>query len=87
MKFHKDIIFIIGHDCCMKLIGGYCLCFGGGLVTEKNVELAINHEVIHCLLNELEIDSDTLDNVWYMYPGKEKLINFLNDCKECGIGY
>lgn len=94
MKFNDDIIVIIGHNgATQDFDGSYYLFFGGyedaeefngTIVTEEEVELAINHEVLHCLIDSIGEDASKLDNIWYQYTPS---ISILENCKQTGIGY
>lgn len=96
MEFNDNIIEIIGHNGSTEdpfrpghyymFFGGYedYKEFNGTIVTEDEVEMAINHETLHCLLDSIGEDAGALDNVWYMYT---EPIPILVGCSEFGIGY
>ncbi|MFW6109137.1 MAG: hypothetical protein ACOC6N_01690 [archaeon] len=95
MEFHQDIVVIIGHNgASVTDEGEYYLFFGGyeyaeeyngTIVTEDEVEMAINHEVLHCLIDYLGEDASKLDNIWCKYDGKCHKI--LKKCSEMGLGF
>lgn len=94
MEFSSDIIIIIGHNGSWRcddgtyeiFFGGYQLAeeYNGTIVKEEEVELAINHEVLHCLIDYLGEDASKLDNIWCMYTDA---IPLLVGLKEVGLGY
>ena len=73
----SDIISITGHNALCLFDEGYEIMFGGyesykdfngSIVLEKDVESAINHEVLHAVLNIIHPPaSNCLDNIWWMY--------------------
>lgn len=95
MQFNDNIIEIIGHNGAAKFEGKYYLFFGGyeyaeeyngTIVTEDEVEMAINHEVLHILLDHIgEFEaSEALDVLWHVYGNK---IEILEGVKETGVGW
>jgi len=95
MEFHEDVIVIIGHNgASVTDDGKYYLFFGGyehaaefngTIVREEEVEMAINHEVLHCVLDSIGEDAEKLDNIWCKYDGKRHRI--LDHCSQMGLGF
>ncbi len=95
MEFHQDVIVIIGHNgATVTDDGQYYLFFGGyehaaeyngTIVTEEEVEMAINHEVLHCVLDSIGEDAGTLDNIWCKYEVKRHPL--LTHCNQMGLGF
>ena len=92
MEFNDEIITIIGHNGSAIWNGEYFIFFGGYeeayrfngvIVTEDLVESAINHEVLHCLMDYLGEDAEKLDNIWYVYGNCPK---YLEGCSYMGLG-
>jgi len=96
MQFNDEIITIIGHNGSTEdptrpgqyyiFFGGYEMAeeYNGTIVTEEEVESAINHETLHCVLDSIGEDAQMLDNVWHMY---REPIEYLKGCSETGIGF
>ncbi|MCW4048920.1 MAG: hypothetical protein NWE89_04205 [Candidatus Bathyarchaeota archaeon] len=95
MDFHPDIVFIIGHNGASVtskgeyylFFGGYNMAeeFNGVLVDEHEIEMAINHEVLHCVMDSLGEDAKTLDNIWFKYDVPYNPV--LSECSEMGLGF
>jgi hypothetical protein len=95
LEFDRDIIVIIGHNGASVtpdgkyylFFGGYSAAkeFNGVIVREDEVEMAINHEVLHCVLDSIGEDASTLDNIWFKYKVRHHPV--LNECSELGIGF
>ena len=95
MEFHEDVIVIIGHNGATVtedgkfylFFGGYeqAAEFNGTIVREEEVEMAINHEVLHCVLDSIGEDAEKLDNIWCKYDGKRHRI--LDHCSQMGLGF
>ncbi len=95
MEFHEDVIVIIGHNgATVTDDGKYYLFFGGyeyaaefngTIVTEDEVEMAINHEVLHCVLDSIGEDAEKLDNIWCKYKVRHHKI--LDQCSQMGLGF
>jgi hypothetical protein len=95
MEFNKDIVIIIGHNgASVTEDGKYYLFFGGyehatefngTIVKEEEVEMAINHEVLHCVIDSLGEDAQKLDNIWFKY--KVKHHKLLERCSHLGLGF
>lgn len=93
MEFNEDVVVIIGHNGSTIWEGEYFLFFGGlelaeeyngTIVKEEDVEMAINHEVLHCVIDSLGEDAECLDHIWYMYTDP---IPLLSGCAHMGLGY
>ena len=95
MEFHQDVIVIIGHNgATVTDDGQYYLFFGGYehaaefngiIVREDEVEMAINHEVLHCVLDSIGEDAEKLDNIWCKYKVRRRKL--LNHCSQMGLGF
>ena len=95
MEFHKDVVVIIGHNgATVTDDGQYYLFFGGYdraeefngiIVKEEEMEMAINHEVLHCVIDSIGEDAGTLDNIWCKYDVLHHPV--LNNCSEMGLGF
>ena len=95
MEFNEEIIVIIGHNGASVtddglyylFLGGYehAAEFNGIIVEEDEVEMAINHEVLHCVLDCIGEDASKLDNIWCKYEVKHHPV--LTHCSQMGLGF
>ncbi|MHA2394469.1 MAG: hypothetical protein ACXAEX_21225 [Promethearchaeota archaeon] len=95
MNFHADVIYIVGHNGAdvtrngeyYIFFGGYeeSMYFNGVIVTEEEIEMAINHEILHCVIDWLGEDAEALDRIWYKYD--VPFIPLLVGCTEMGLGF
>ena len=95
MEFTNEVIVIIGHNgATVTEEGEYYIFFGGYehasryngvIVKEEEIEMAINHEVLHCVLDSIGEDAQKLDNIWCKY--KTKHHKLLNHCNQMGLGF
>jgi hypothetical protein len=101
MKWDDEIIVIAGHvsachditfDTYRIYLGGYeyMLETGEGIpVGEHNIEHALNHEVIHCVMNDLGEQADALDYLWAREDGIWAMydVSFLEGLADIGVGF
>ena len=95
MDFHPDIVFIIGHNgASVTSEGKYFLFFGGYdeadefngvIVREDEIEMAVNHEILHCVIDSIDEDAKNLDNIWLKYAIPSNPI--LKNISEMGLGF
>ena len=95
MEFHDDVVVIIGNNGATVtddgqyyiFFGGYEMAeeFNGVIVKEEEMEMAINHEVLHCVIDSIDEDAGALDNIWCKYDVPRHPI--LDNCSEMGLGF
>ena len=101
MNWTDDMISITGHNAMCFFDEGYEIMFGGyesykefggSIVLEEDVEAAINHEVLHAVLDMIEGPrpiraSECLDNIWWMYESSQSLdLSKLKGLSNYGLG-